>query len=62
MSLGDKGGETHTNSIKELCECTDFPRSPKAMEEVRTYLTGRGEAFGSHSDRHGRSPEQKENT
>ena len=33
MSLGDKGGETHSNSIKELCKCTDFPRPPKAMEE-----------------------------
>lgn len=33
VSLGDKGGETHTNSIKELCKCTDFPRSPKAREE-----------------------------
>ena len=33
VSLGDKGGETHTNSIKELCKRTDFPRPPKAMEE-----------------------------
>ena len=33
VSLGDKGGETHTNPIKELCKRTGFPRPPKAMEE-----------------------------
>ena len=28
VSLGDKGGETHTNSIKELCKRTDFLSPP----------------------------------
>ena len=62
VSLGDKGGETHTNSIKELCKCTDFPRPPKAMEEKLEHPSlGVGKPLVLTPDYQGRSPEQKEN-
>ena len=60
VSLGDKGGETHTNSIKELCKCTDFPRPPKAMEEKLEHPSlGVGKPLVLTPDYQGRSPSKR---